>query len=290
VQRALPHVDGVEHSFIQVNGFRMHVAEAGSGPPVVLLHGWPQHWYEWRKVIGPLAERYRVICPDLRGFGWSEAAGGSVPDSFVADTIAMLDALGIEEPVRLAGHDWGGWTGFLLCLRHPERFSHLLALNILHPIGRPTPGAALPLWRFWYQAVIGTPGLGSHIIGRPGFENRIYRWVGVRPEAWSEEELHVFLDQFQEPARARASAELYRNALLREVPRTLLAKNRRSRLTTPTLLLFGTDDKVMVPASLEGYERRADDMRVELVPGAGHFIVDERPELVAERALTHFGS
>ena len=286
--RELPHVDGVEHRFIDVNGYRAHVAEAGSGEPVVLLHGWPQHWYAWRKVIGPLAERYRVICPDLRGFGWSEAPGGSTPDNFAADTLAILDSLGIDEPVRLAGHDWGGWTGFLLCLRHPERFSRLLALNILHPMARVSLRAALPLWRFWYQAVLGTPGLGRRFVTRQGFDNPVYRWIGVRPEAWTEEEMGIFLDQFEEPARVKASAELYRNSLLREVPRTLLPRYQRLRLPTRTLLLFGTDDKVMVPSSLGGYEKRADDMRVELVPGAGHHIVDERPELVTERALELF--
>jgi pimeloyl-ACP methyl ester carboxylesterase len=64
----LPRVDGVEHRWVEAGGVRLHLAEAGEGEPLVLLHGWPQHWYEWREVIGPLAERYRVICPDLRGF------------------------------------------------------------------------------------------------------------------------------------------------------------------------------------------------------------------------------
>src|SRR4051812_3665843 len=70
---AMPHVAGVEHSFHEVDGVRLQVAQAGDGPPLVLLHGWPQHWWSWRHLIGPLAERYRVICPDIRGMGWSDA-------------------------------------------------------------------------------------------------------------------------------------------------------------------------------------------------------------------------
>src|ERR671916_187124 len=82
----LPNVDGVEHRYIEARGLRFHVAEAGAGEPVVLLHGWPQHWYEWREVIGPLAAHYRVICPDLRGFGWSEAPPGGAPSRAPSST------------------------------------------------------------------------------------------------------------------------------------------------------------------------------------------------------------
>ena len=71
-----PEIDGVTHRYVDLPGVRMHVAEAGGGPPILLLHGWPQHWWIWRKVIPALAENHRVICPDLRGFGWSEAPAG----------------------------------------------------------------------------------------------------------------------------------------------------------------------------------------------------------------------
>ena len=97
VERALPEVPGVEHRFVNAGGLRTHVAEAGSGPPLLLLHGWPQHWWMWRKLIRPLAESHRVICPDLRGFGWTEAPpGGYDPEVFANDLIALLDALGID--------------------------------------------------------------------------------------------------------------------------------------------------------------------------------------------------
>lgn len=71
--RELPQVEGVKHSYVDANGLRVHVAEAGDGEPLVLQHGWPQHWYAWRQVLPALAERYRVICPDLRGHGWTDA-------------------------------------------------------------------------------------------------------------------------------------------------------------------------------------------------------------------------
>lgn len=88
----------------------MHVALAGpdDGPPLLLVHGWPQHWWEWRHVIPALAERFRVIAPDLRGFGWSEVpAGGYEKEQLASDMLALLDTLGIER-VSWIGHDWGG--------------------------------------------------------------------------------------------------------------------------------------------------------------------------------------
>ena len=94
----LPHVDGVEHRFVDAGGVRLHVAEAGEGRPLLLVHGWPQHWYEWRGLVAELAGERRLIMPDLRGFGWSDVPPGPIdPDVFVRDLIALLDALGLEQ-------------------------------------------------------------------------------------------------------------------------------------------------------------------------------------------------
>ncbi len=159
----LPELPGVAHRFVTVGGVRLHVAEAGSGPPILLQHGWPQNWWEWRRLIGPLAADHRVICPDLRGLGWSDAPRGRYDkETLAGDLLGVLDALelalpGSGERVRLVGHDWGGFVGFLACLRAPERFESFLALSITHPwfgvgSGVPDPRALL---RLWYQFVIG---------------------------------------------------------------------------------------------------------------------------------------
>jgi pimeloyl-ACP methyl ester carboxylesterase len=278
----------VEHRFVEAGGLRMHVAEAGAGEPVVLLHGWPQHWYEWRHLIPPLAERYRVICPDLRGFGWSEAPpSGYDKETLARDVVNLLDELGLDR-VRLVGHDWGGWVAFLICLFHPERVERFLALNIPHPWNGLSPRAALGLWRFWYQWVLATPFLGQRVAGRlHKRRDRVSRLLGV---GWTEEEFESFMGQFREPARARASSQLYREFTLRELPRAVAGRYRRRSLAPPTLLLFGTEDSAIPTHLTQGYEAYADDMRVELVPGCSHFIADERPELVTERALEFFAA
>lgn len=286
----LPQLPGVEHRFVDLPGLRMHVAEAGHGDPIVLLHGFPQHWWEWRKVIPGLAERYRVICPDLRGFGWSDAPPGRYEkEELAADIIALLDALELDR-VKLVGHDWGGFIGFLLCLRYPERFDRYLALNIAHPFIVVDGRTLGTLWRFWYQQVIAAPGLGARLLGRgeQRFPRFLYRWGTVDPSAWSAQDTELFLAHLREPARARAGVALYRTFLLREFLPIMRGRYKATRLSTPTLLLHGTGDPVLRPAFLRGYEAYADDMTLELIDGVGHFIADEAPELVLERALDFF--
>src|SRR5829696_5001203 len=143
----MPDVEEVTHRYVQIDGVEVHVAEAGSGPPLVLLHGWPQNWYCWRRVAPLVMHRYRVIMPDLRGHGWSSAPnGGYDKDQLATDVLRTADQLGLDE-FGLVGHDWGGWTGFLASLREPDRVTGLLALGIPPPFQRLTPAALLQAWR-----------------------------------------------------------------------------------------------------------------------------------------------
>jgi pimeloyl-ACP methyl ester carboxylesterase len=284
-----PVVDGVRHRWVEARGLRFHVAEAGEGDDVVLcLHGWPQHWYEWRDLMPRLAAAgYRAIAIDLRGFGWSDApADGYEKENLATDILAVLDALELER-VKLVGHDWGGWIGFLLCLRAPERFSQYLSLNILTPW--PNMRAFVPeLWRFWYQLVIAAPVLGYQAHRSGKFVPKVLVGGSTVRGNWDEATLRSFGDNLAEPARARACVQMYRVFQLHESPAILRGRYAHDRLTVPTRLLFGTDDTALRPHLNAGYQHHADDMQVELVPGCGHFIADEKPELVAERALEFF--
>jgi pimeloyl-ACP methyl ester carboxylesterase len=285
-----PQVDGVSHRTVRARGLDFHLAEAGSGEDAVLcLHGWPQHWYEWRHLMPALADRHRVLAMDLRGFGWSDAPReGYEKENLADDVLAVLDRLGIER-VKLVGHDWGGWIGFLLCLKAPQRFDRYLALNILHPWlswRRALPHA----WRFWYQQLILAPGIGYRLHRGGRFVPRVLVGGSTVRDAWDEATLRSFADNLAEPDRARAAVQMYRVFNLREVRPILAGRYARQRLTVPTRMLFGTDDAALRPELLAGYERHADEMSVELVPGCGHFIADERPELVAERAREFFAA
>lgn len=284
----MPHVDGVEHRDVVARGVRFHVAEAGAGPPIVLVHGWPQHWYAWRHLIPDLARDHRVICPDLRGFGWSDAPAGDYEKQTLAeDLVALVDALG-HERVRLVGHDWGGFASFLACIEHPERFERLLALDIIHPWfkpPRPTPGA---IARASYQALLATPIMGERLLRNTPLVKTIIT-KGSHPDArWEEAELEAFAGSLRDPAHARASSALYRTFLRRELGAMAKGRYDGRRLTVPTLLLTGDADPVVAIDRIRDLPDHADDARVEVVEGSGHFLPEERPEAVLAALRSHF--
>jgi len=277
----------VQHRWVHIaGGLRVHVAEAGEGPPLLLLHGWPQHWWMWKGVIPALAESHRVICADLRGHGWTDAPPwGYEKERLASDVLALLDALEIKS-VGMMGHDWGGWVGYLLCLRAPERIERFLALNIAHPFSEPSADQALGLWRLWYQVVLGSPLVGERLLRSGLVAKALMR--DLVPDTWSEAAAHTYLDQFLEPARARAASQIYRSFLVRDLPALMGGAYRGKRLRQPVLALHGTRDPVLPFESVADLPRHGDDARVEPVEGVTHFIADEVPDLVASRAVEFF--
>ena len=292
----LPALDGVRSRFVQVAAddgpLTVHVAEAGpaDAPPLVLLHGWPQHWWCWRHVVPLLADSHRLVMPDLRGHGWSAAPpGGYDKPTLAGDLLALLDALDLPE-VGLVGHDWGGWTAFLAALRAPERFRGLVALGIVHPWQRPTPGRALQAWRMSYQAALSTPLVSERALrASPRFVEAALRAGSARPGVYTPRDLHLFGAVLQEPARARATVRLYRSFLYGEAVQVGLGRYADQRLTVPTRLVVGDADPVATRPFLSGWQGRADDMAVEVLPGVGHFVPEEAPQEVAERVRALLG-
>lgn len=281
---AMPHVEGVEHRYADVDGLRMHYAEAGdpAAEALVLQHGWPQNWWIWRELIGPLSERFHVIAPDLRGLGWTDAPPRGYEKSQLArDLIGLFEQLGLER-IRYVGHDWGGFAGFHACIERPDLFARFMPLSIPHvwpPEGPPDPRRLLGLW---YQALLASPLLGPLAIKRLHFPAAILRKARIAGE-WTDEELALYQDALDRPGYVNASVQYYRSFLLHEFVPLARGAFRDKRLTVPTRLLAGAQDRV---ANMDdSYKQYADDMTVELIDGSGHFLPEERPEVVLERAL-----
>jgi len=280
----MPPIDGVEHSFHELpTGVRVHVAAAGpaDAPPVLALHGFPQHWWSWREVIAELGVEFRVLCPDMRGFGWSgwPSDGDFVKERVADDAIALLDDLGIER-ARLVGHDWGAWSAIVAALNAPERFSSLLVMSIGH-MWVPTTVAARNFWRLWYQLPLAAPLIGEAVI-RDGRYVRMMFEAGRRDgRDWTEDELETYLAPLREPQGARAGSLLYRHFLTHDLPATARGAFSGRRLAMPARMLFGSRDGLGADFA-RGFERHADDGAFELVD-AGHFLPEEVPEVVAER-------
>jgi pimeloyl-ACP methyl ester carboxylesterase len=281
----------VEHRYVDARGLLMHAALAGpeGGDPVVLVHGWPQHWWIWRDVIPRLADAgYRCICLDLRGHGWTDAPpDGYEKEQFASDILAALDELGIER-FKMVGHDWGAFAGFLMALRAPERMEKLLALSIIHPwIRRDGSPVAFvkQLLGASYQFVIGSPVVGRQVVQRTPFMKLVLSRGAAHPIP--KRAVDSYVERWHDPKRAAATSSIYRTLLLREIGAILGGRYRDQRLTVPTLLVYGSRDPVIHGERLRGWEDHADDMRIEEIDG-GHFLPDEQPAIVADRALAHF--
>lgn len=279
----LPRVAGVRHRLVRCGPVDLHVAEAGDGPPLLMLHGEPQHWYAWRHVIGRIADRFHVFCPDLRGMGWSDApATGYTKQQLSADVLALLDALDLDR-VRLVGHDYGGIAGFLLCLDAPERVSRYLALNTYHPWTSPMAAMAnVP--RMWYQAVTGAPRLGPSVIEHvPGFWSFLMT-LNVTRGTWADGEVEHYARHVADPHRAEATSQLARTLLTDE--RIYRDRYRSRRLTTPTRMILGGRDFAITPRLAAGWSGHANDMTVRVARNLSHWIPNQAPELVAEQIDT----
>ena len=151
---------------------------------------------------------------------------------------------------------------------------------------RPTLSSLRGLWRFWYQWALSLPGVGPRVMRTAATSKPTLFFLGARPEVWSEEERRIYAEQFREPERAQASSLLYRHAVLRLPAK--LREYRRLYMDHRTLLLFPAEDAVQRTIRLDGYESNAPNMEIEVVPEATHFIVEERPELVLDRARELF--
>jgi pimeloyl-ACP methyl ester carboxylesterase len=290
----LPVVEGVavEHRWVALaDGTRLHLAEAGpaDAPPLVLVHGWPQHWWAWRRVLPALARERRVICPDLRGLGWSDAPPGAyTKEGWATDLLGLLDALGLDR-ADLVGHDWGGLAVLLAALRAPERVRSAAAVSIVHPWPRapaPSPRTLVPLA---YQIPLAVPVAGAELLARlPVLVRELIRRGSGPGHRFTDAELATYADVLRVPARARASSAVYRTFLLRELVPLALGHYAGERLRVPALMLTGAADPVVGPAALAGFEDHADaPARTAMISGAGHFVPEEAPEALLDALGPH---
>ncbi|MFB8145403.1 alpha/beta fold hydrolase [Microbacterium sp. NPDC056003] len=278
---------GIRSSSVTVNGLRIHVTDAGTGTPVLLLHGFPESSREWAPVMTALSDRARLVAPDLRGAGETDAPNAGYDSETVQrDLIALLDELGLAR-VDLVAHDWGAIVGFDLCLSHPDRVRNYVAVAVPAPYLRMNRALALGLMKalphLWFQWVVAMPGLGPALLSRGRQRLAHYILDAFKTRPLPAADVAAYVEALRDPARARAASKLYRGIILPGFMKAVNGAYRGRVLETRTLVLFGADDRLLPKDALHVGRDDAPHTTLEFVPGGGHYLVDENPAEVARR-------
>lgn len=280
------------HRTVDANGARFHVVEAGAGPLVLLLHGFPQFWWTWRHQLEGLADAgYRVVAPDLRGYGASDRPPrGYDAYTLSADIAGMVRALGERDAV-LVGHDWGGLLAWSVATLHPRVVRRLAVVSMPHPLRL---GAALlqdprgQLRASGYAVGFQAPRLAESLVTRNDaayVEELLRRWSGHRWTMTDDfaDAARRYRDAIQIPAVARCALEYYR-WMVRSTTRPSgwrYARLMAEPVAVATLQLHGDSDRCMLPRTAQGSGRYvAAGYEYQVLPGIGHFPQEEAPSLV----------
>lgn len=267
----------------------MHYVTAGSGPLLVLLHGFPDFWYTWRRQLAPLAERFTVVAPDQRGYNESEKPGwGYGVDVLVADVVELIERLGHERAL-LVGHDWGGAVAWATAIARPQRVERLAVLNTPHParFAEELLCNLRQMLRSAYMGFFTLPALPELALNANNYaviERALRRDLKDRI---STEEIAAYKLALSKPGALTAGLNWYRAAAA-QGPAGLLADGQ-SLCTRPTLLIWGDRDPYLGPELFVDNERFAPQLSTLHVPGASHWVHQWAPELVT-RELTAFFS
>lgn len=283
-----------EHKFSQVNGIRMHYVSAGDGDPVVLLHGFPQFWYAWRHQIPALAKHFKVIVPDLRGYGKTDKPAKVADyraDIIASDIADLIRALGYKK-AHIAGHDWGGAIAWNIALKHPEVVDRLAVLNCPYPIlfSKALKSNFHQIRKSWYIFFFQIPCIPELVFKLFGKSiiKAAMRGNAIRKEAFTDEDLEQYLSAMQEPGAFTAALNYYR-AAFRSRLHVKKSDGKKKKIAAQTLLIWGEKDSVLGKELTYGMDPFfSGSLDIHYIPNCSHWVNEEQPDLVNSLLIQHF--
>jgi pimeloyl-ACP methyl ester carboxylesterase len=262
-------------------GVRLHYVEAGSGPLLVLLHGFPEFWYSWRRQIPALAAAgFHVVAPDMRGYNLSDRPTGWRSyrmDALAGDIAGLIRHFG-DEPANLVGHDWGAAVAYGVAMYHPDVVRRLAILNVPH-MERMLHGLRTPrqLRKSWYMFFFQIPRLPEALARKDDFSLAKRSLRADSRESFSDEDLQRYAEAWSQPGALSGMINYYR-AALRSSPRGTLRRLRP--ILAPTMVIWGQRDRHLGAELAEPLPQWVPDVRMEWIPQATHWVQHEQPERV----------
>jgi pimeloyl-ACP methyl ester carboxylesterase len=267
----------------EVNGTTLHYVAGGQGPALILIHGFPENWSAYARIMPRLASRFRVVAVDLRGIGGSTPSEGGYDAATMAEDVHQLvRTLGLDRPY-VVGHDLGGWVAYALVRLHPDAVRGLMILDV--PVAGVDPWdevkADPELWHFRFHSA---PGLVEKLVaGREAvYLGYVLRSSVADPRSISDEDIRRYACAYSRPGRMAAAMGMYRAF----GPDERFGRERRGRLDVPIVLAAGGAPHrgfaALLPAMAKGLrDAGGRSVTVETIAGSGHYVIDEQPAQVA---------
>lgn len=276
-------------TYIETNGIRLHVMHAGNphGDPVLMLHGFPEFWEGWQHQVTPLAEAgYHVIMPDQRGYNLSDKPQGVEAyqmKNLVADVIGLMDAMELEK-VRLVGHDWGAMVAWYTAMWHPERLEQLVIMNVPHPrvFSDYVRNNLGQMFKSWYAGAFQIPTLPEQMLKLTDYAQ--FEQIMRDDAKLTDAEIRRYRAAWKQPDAMTNMINWYR-AIVRHRPEVTAAQ---ARIKVPTLMLWGMEDFALSHEMAEPSINMAEEGRLILFKGIGHFVQHANKERVNEVLLQFF--
>jgi len=270
---------GAESRFAQVNGIRMHYVKMGEGHLLILLHGWPQTWYEWRKVMPALARNFTVIAPDLRGLGLSEKTQTGYDKHTIAnDVAALIKHLG-EKSAIVVGHDMGGKVAYVLSLLHPELVMKLILVDCMPPGTENMDPAKGGMWHYGFHMAAEFPEMLTKGREREYISAQMKSWLHQK-DAITQDALDEYAKYYASPGGMTAGFNYYR--ALTDDAKFLVAYADR-KFAMPILTVagrYGVSDNLF-----KAMRQKADNLQGVIAEESGHFVPEEAPVFLTEHIL-----
>jgi pimeloyl-ACP methyl ester carboxylesterase len=291
-QRGQGHwLSGLREGYAEIGDQRLHYVEAGDGPLIVLLHGFPEFWYGWRLQIQPLAAAgFRVVAPDMRGYNLSSKPDGIAPydtGPLAADIRDLIRERGAESAL-LAGHDWGGTAAWATAMNHPEVVERLAILNAAHPRklleGLHHPGQLRKSWYFFFFDLPELPEAVVHANRWHFFRHFLH---DAHP-AYTPEEMDRYVEAWSQPGAATGMINYYRSSVRTPAKK---AEATWHPIKAPTLVIWGQRDQYLSPDLAEpGHDDVPGLDRVERLPDASHWVHHDESERVNQLLIDFFAA